>query len=224
MPRFLRSATRSSIGKWPARSRTASRMARRAEVSRSPRDARWLSKRTSACSVGGSSRETARRRSVAVAVRLRLIAGQATRRGRACQDSPRCSVSTAATQAHKHGEGPAGEQARQLKQAIDEIVARTPLHAARASILVAALDSGQVLYARDPDALLNPASNVKLFTSAAALARLGPEYRFETEVLVDSAPSGGAVKGLFVRGKGDPTFVTERLWALAGEIAHRGVT
>ena len=127
------------------------------------------------------------------------------------------------TAADKHGEGPAGEQARQLKQAIDEIVARTPLHAARASILVAALDSGQVLYARDPDALLNPASNVKLFTSAAALARLGPEYRFETEVLVDSAPSGGAVKGLFVRGKGDPTFVTERLWALAGEIAHRGV-
>ncbi len=118
---------------------------------------------------------------------------------------------------------PPDEQARQLKQALDEIVARTPLHAARASIFVASLDSGQVLYARDPDALLNPASNVKLFTSAAALARLGPEYRFETEISVDAVPSSGSVKTLFVKGKGDPTFVTERLWALAAEIEHRGV-
>ncbi len=115
------------------------------------------------------------------------------------------------------------ERARQLQQALDQIVARTPLQAARAGIVVASLDSGQVLYARDPDALLNPASNVKLFTSAAVLARLGPEYRFDTEVLTDALPSGGVVKSLYVRGKGDPTFVTERLWALAGDIAHRDV-
>src|SRR5512138_1897824 len=120
-------------------------------------------------------------------------------------------------------ERPPPEQARQLQQAIDEIVARTPLHAARASMLVSSLDSGQVLYARDADALLNPASNVKLFTSAAVLARLGPEFRFDTEVLADGAPSGGAVKALYVRGKGDPSFVTERMWALAAEIEHRGV-
>src|SRR5512141_579681 len=118
---------------------------------------------------------------------------------------------------------PPPEQARQLQQAIDEIVARTPLRAARASILVSSLDSGQALYARDADALLNPASNVKLFTSAAALARLGPEFRFETEVLADATPSSGAVRTLYVRGKGDPSFVTERLWALAAEIEHRGV-
>ena len=123
----------------------------------------------------------------------------------------------------KGAERPPSEQTTQIKQAIDDIVARTPLHAARASILVASLDSGQVLYARDPDALLNPASNVKLFTSAAALARLGAEYRFETEVLADALPAKGAVKSLFVRGKGDPTFVTERLWALAADIEHRGV-
>jgi D-alanyl-D-alanine carboxypeptidase/D-alanyl-D-alanine-endopeptidase (penicillin-binding protein 4) len=115
------------------------------------------------------------------------------------------------------------ERTHQLQQALDEIVARTPLQGARAGIVVASLDSGRVLYARDPDALLNPASNVKLFTSAAVLARLGPEYRFETDVLVDALPSAGMVKSLYVKGRGDPTFVTERLWALAGDIAHRDV-
>ena len=107
--------------------------------------------------------------------------------------------------------------------ALKEIVDRTPLAQARTSILVESLESGETLYERDPDTLLNPASNVKLFTSAAALARLGPEYRFATEVLADALPAGGAVRSLYLRGRGDPTLVTERLWALAGDIAHRGV-
>src|SRR5690242_6673941 len=99
------------------------------------------------------------------------------------------------------GADAAAERARALKRAVDEIVARTPLHASRAGILVASLDSGQVLYARDADALLNPASNVKLFTSAAVLSRLGPEYRFDTEVFVDAPAQAGQVKTLFVKGK-----------------------
>ncbi|HYS79562.1 MAG TPA: D-alanyl-D-alanine carboxypeptidase/D-alanyl-D-alanine-endopeptidase [Anaeromyxobacteraceae bacterium] len=115
------------------------------------------------------------------------------------------------------------EKAPALQQALEQILARTPLHSARASIVVASLESGQVLYAHDPDTLLNPASNVKLFTTAAVLARLGPEYRFDTEIYTDAATANGTVKALYVKGKGDPTFVTERLWALAGDIAHRGV-
>jgi D-alanyl-D-alanine carboxypeptidase/D-alanyl-D-alanine-endopeptidase (penicillin-binding protein 4) len=111
---------------------------------------------------------------------------------------------------------------RALAQALDDIVAQTTLARARASIAVVSLDGGRLVYARDPDVLLNPASNVKLFTSAAALALLGPEYRFDTEVLTDGL-AGGTARTLYVRGKGDPTFVTERLWALAGDIAHRGV-
>jgi D-alanyl-D-alanine carboxypeptidase/D-alanyl-D-alanine-endopeptidase (penicillin-binding protein 4) len=117
----------------------------------------------------------------------------------------------------------AASRAQALEQAIDDIVARTSLRSARLGMVVASLDTGEVLCARDPDALLNPASNVKLFTSAAALARLGPEYRFDTEVLAHPAPSRGVTKALYVRGKGDPTFVTERLWTLAGEIARAGV-
>ncbi|GAO04960.1 D-alanyl-D-alanine carboxypeptidase DacC [Anaeromyxobacter sp. PSR-1] len=110
---------------------------------------------------------------------------------------------------------------REAARAFAAIVDGSPLSGARVGILVSAVDTGEVIYARDPDVLLNPASNVKLVTSAAALDRLGPEYRFATEFLVE--PKGGAARALYVRGKGDPSIVTERLWAMAGDLQHLGV-
>ncbi len=113
---------------------------------------------------------------------------------------------------------------RDLEAALRSIVDGSALAGARAGVLVADVATGDVLYARDADVLLNPASNVKLVTSAAALARLGPGYRFATELLVDAPSAGaGAVRTLYVRGRGDPTLVTERLWAIAGELAHLGI-
>ncbi len=120
---------------------------------------------------------------------------------------------------------PAAERrASEVERALAAIVDGSPLTRARAGIFVAEVETGAVVYARDADVLLNPASNVKLVTSAAALARLGPGFRFATEFLVDAgAQAGPTVKALYVRGKGDPTVVTERLWAIAGELQHLGI-
>jgi D-alanyl-D-alanine carboxypeptidase/D-alanyl-D-alanine-endopeptidase (penicillin-binding protein 4) len=111
-----------------------------------------------------------------------------------------------------------------LRRSLERIVATSALASARAGVLVRSLDTGEVLFALDPDALLNPASNVKLFTSAAALSRLGPDFRFETEFLIAPGPAARGAPALHVRGKGDPTLVHERLWAIAGELAHAGLS
>jgi serine-type D-Ala-D-Ala carboxypeptidase/endopeptidase (penicillin-binding protein 4) len=51
-----------------------------------------------------------------------------------------------------------------------------------------------------------PASNMKLFTTAVALIRLGPDYRYTTFLLSDAPVINGILKGnLVVRGVGDPT-------------------
>ncbi len=116
-----------------------------------------------------------------------------------------------------------GRAAAELEAALRAIVEGSALTGSRVGVLVSDVESGQVLFARDPDVLLNPASNVKLVTSAVALARLGPEYRFSTEFLADASPRSGRARALHVRGKGDPTLVSERLWSIAGELAHLGV-
>ncbi len=72
--------------------------------------------------------------------------------------------------------------------------------------IVVSLARGDTLFSRGADTRLVPASTMKLFTSAIALERLGPEHRFSTDVLrVGPLETGGVVRGdLVLRGDGDP--------------------
>jgi len=111
-----------------------------------------------------------------------------------------------------------------LKAALLEVLQRAPLKASRMGVLMQSLDDGDVVFSHNADELLNPASNVKLVTSAAALASLGPEFRYDTEFLVEpELGADGKVKTLYVRGKGDPSMTTERLWGIVAELWHVGI-
>ena len=74
-------------------------------------------------------------------------------------------------------------------------------------IKVASLDTGRVLFESNANKLLRPASNMKLYTVAAALDRLSPDYRFVTSVYARAKPdSAGTVRGdLTIYGRGDPS-------------------
>ena len=63
-----------------------------------------------------------------------------------------------------------------------------------------ACERDRVLFERNADRLFLPASNAKLFTTALALVRLGPDYRFQTRVLADRTPGRGRVRGIAAAG------------------------
>jgi len=77
----------------------------------------------------------------------------------------------------------------------------------RWGVMVVSLTRGDTLYAFNPDDGLQPASNMKLFTSALVLDQLGPDHQFSTDVLRDGTlSSDGALRGnLVIRGDGDPS-------------------
>ena len=89
-----------------------------------------------------------------------------------------------------------------LRKAVDQLLSTPPLAGAHVSVQVDSLDDGQPVYSRNADDLLNPASNTKLITSAAALLRLGPEYRFSTDYLSDKTiPRNGRARGIARRSR-----------------------
>jgi D-alanyl-D-alanine carboxypeptidase/D-alanyl-D-alanine-endopeptidase (penicillin-binding protein 4) len=73
-------------------------------------------------------------------------------------------------------------------------------------LLIVDAATGDTLYELNADKYFVPASNMKLFTTALALAKLGPEYRFHTtlETRGTISPEGTLSGDLFLVGRGDP--------------------
>ncbi len=84
--------------------------------------------------------------------------------------------------------------------------------------------SEQVLFQSGAGRKLVLASNTKIFTTAAALGRFGPEDRLETTVwAADPIDDGVVSKGLFLRGEADPTLSSRDMAKLASRVAAAGV-
>ena len=74
------------------------------------------------------------------------------------------------------------------------------------SLCVADAATGNIIYSTNEQMGLMPASNMKVFTSIAALDVLGKDYRFKTEVGYSGNIADGTLYGnLYIVGYGDPT-------------------
>ncbi len=96
---------------------------------------------------------------------------------------------------------------QELQARISEVLAKPELASAMVGIKVVSLDTNRVLFEENANKLLRPASNMKLYTVAAALDRLSPDYRFSTSVFTSVRPdTAGVVRGdLTIYGRGDPS-------------------
>ena len=143
--------------------------------------------------------------------------------------------------------GPAAEQSLRAEQSaglIARIEERLSSPAARRAVWgfqVVEIETGDVVYQHNPETLFVPASNAKLYATALALERLGPEYRFKTRVVGEAELAGGIIDGsLRLIGGGDPNLSArvipydskieyredrlEPIRELARQVAEAGVT
>ena len=93
-----------------------------------------------------------------------------------------------------------------LTQTIDKIIGEPDVSRGFWGIEIVSLKDGSVLYSMNADKLFTPASNTKLFTTAAATAMIGADYKFNTTIETDGAVDryGRLTGNLFVVGRGDP--------------------
>ena len=81
---------------------------------------------------------------------------------------------------------------------------------------IRSVDSGEILFQRNAERLMMPASNMKILTLAAAAQTLGWDYRFITTLETTAVVESGVVRGdVIVRGNGDPTINTREKRAAA---------
>ena len=95
---------------------------------------------------------------------------------------------------------------------------------ARSAAIAVDLTAGTVLYTQNATRPLAPASNEKLPLTYAALVKLGPAFRFATDVLGQGEQDGTTWLGsLILRGNGDPTLSSGDLRVLAAKVRAAGI-
>ena len=105
-----------------------------------------------------------------------------------------------------------------------EKLLRGPLRNGITGLFVADAATGEPLFAVNADDPLNPASNVKMISTATALELLGPTFKYTTRLLANEPDASGAIKGdLFLLGTWDPTLALSDMDKLAEQLAARGV-
>ncbi|MEA5619943.1 D-alanyl-D-alanine carboxypeptidase/D-alanyl-D-alanine-endopeptidase [Cronbergia sp. UHCC 0137] len=106
----------------------------------------------------------------------------------------------------------------QLQSSLDAVINRPLFSRARWGVLVKPLSSQETLYSQDAKKYFIPASNVKLFTTAAALEKLGANFRIRTSIYQD----GDGI--LRVVGRGDPSLKDAQLAELAKQLRQKGIS
>jgi D-alanyl-D-alanine carboxypeptidase/D-alanyl-D-alanine-endopeptidase (penicillin-binding protein 4) len=95
---------------------------------------------------------------------------------------------------------------RDLVSRLNEVIGRPEYRGASWGALVVDAQTGKTLYQLNTTARFTPASAIKLYYGAAALAALGPDFRFTTPVYARGRVAGDRLQGdLILVAQGDPT-------------------
>ena len=106
---------------------------------------------------------------------------------------------------------------------IDTVLQETLFTTASVGIKVVAVETGEVVYEKNPLKLHHPASTTKLFTAATALAKLGADYQFETTVYVDADADTQVVGDIYLKGRADPVLQPLDIMKLVDTLLETGL-
>jgi D-alanyl-D-alanine carboxypeptidase/D-alanyl-D-alanine-endopeptidase (penicillin-binding protein 4) len=119
------------------------------------------------------------------------------------KSSPRKNIHPAAK---KNKDKEKAHESKALRERIDAILSQPDIARGFWGVEAVSLTTGKTLYTYNGDKLFTPASNTKIFTTAAALALIGPDYQFKTTVeTTGTLDKYGRLSGdVVLVGRGDP--------------------
>lgn len=91
-------------------------------------------------------------------------------------------------------------------------------------VQIQSMNTGEILYQKNPHHPFMPASNLKLLMAAGALYYLGSNYTYNTSLLTDGSVQNNTLNGnLYVKFTGDPTLTNEDLFQLIAALRAKGI-
>ncbi|MCU0227959.1 MAG: D-alanyl-D-alanine carboxypeptidase/D-alanyl-D-alanine-endopeptidase [Bryobacterales bacterium] len=156
---------------------------------------------------------------LSVAIAAQSVTTASPGRQAAAEARPAAAARTEAT-----ARSSAAARSNSVAERLEPLLRRLSLPGqAFVGLAVADPDTGELLYTSSGNMLFVPASNTKLFATALALSRLGPDHRMETRLSMDGAflPARGELRGhLILAGAGDPS-ISGRTYPYAAETARQ---
>jgi D-alanyl-D-alanine carboxypeptidase/D-alanyl-D-alanine-endopeptidase (penicillin-binding protein 4) len=128
-----------------------------------------------------------------------------------------CVIASLAVARDVRSEGPANG----LDAAVHALTNDHAWNDAQVSVAILDVASGKMLASYKEHDALNPASNAKLYTAAAALAILHGDHKYETSL--SGVIKGASCSSITMRGYGDPSLEASDLAAMAHDLHARGV-
>ncbi|MFI4940479.1 MAG: D-alanyl-D-alanine carboxypeptidase/D-alanyl-D-alanine-endopeptidase [Burkholderiales bacterium] len=114
--------------------------------------------------------------------------------------------------------------ARDLPVSVGSALKRAGIPGKAVGIVVQEVNSRKALIAVNQHIAFSPASTMKLVTTDAALALLGPTFTWKTQAYASGNIAAGILHGdLIFKGGGDPKLVTENFWMFLRQIRARGI-
>ncbi len=132
-------------------------------------------------------------------------------------------LSTAAAQAEKSSHG-----LESLTEKVKKYLKTTGVAEKDLSLYITTFegDHAQVILDTNAQKKMIPASVTKVVTAAAVLDAFPPGHKFKTQLLrhADNKIENGVLKGsLYLKGGGDPSFVSENMWFLVNHLLRSGI-
>lgn len=120
--------------------------------------------------------------------------------------------------------GAAARAAESLPPEVLAALQRAQIPAEAMAVVIEEVGSSRSVLQHQSRLPMNPASVIKLLTTAAALDQLGPAWSWSTPVWLQGKLTDGVLEGdVHIKGSGDPKLVYERVWLLLRRVMQLGV-
>ncbi|MES2856506.1 MAG: D-alanyl-D-alanine carboxypeptidase/D-alanyl-D-alanine-endopeptidase [Bdellovibrionota bacterium] len=117
----------------------------------------------------------------------------------------------------------------QIKKRLEAAVQKAGFKAGELGLWVGLNQDGapKAIFAQNPQTPFLPASLSKLVTAGAVLSDLHPGHKFKTQLAYSSKNAkleGGVLNGpIYLKGGGDPAFISEKMWFLVNELTRSAI-